>query len=69
MLQQKPTAMSIQGILTTIFARISVKHKWQSDFLYEMFDLIFSVQGRPPLAGVCNSGLLFIIYPLLSKHE
>lgn len=46
MLQQKPTAMSIQGILTTIFARISVKHKWQSDFLFELFDLIFSVQGR-----------------------
>jgi hypothetical protein len=38
--------MSIQRILTTIFARISVKHKWQSDFLYEMFVLIFSIQGR-----------------------
>jgi hypothetical protein len=38
--------MSIQGILTTIIARISVKHKWQSDFLCEIFDLIFSIQGR-----------------------
>lgn len=41
-----PTAMSIEKILTTIIARISVKHKWQSDFLYEIFDLIFSIQGR-----------------------
>lgn len=46
MLQQTKTAMSIQRILTTIFAIISVKHKWQSDFLRELFDLIFSIQGR-----------------------
>lgn len=38
--------MSIKEILTTIIARISVKHKWQADFLYEIFDLIFSIQGR-----------------------
>ena len=38
--------MSIKEILTTIIARISVKHKWQSDFLYEIFELIFSIQGR-----------------------
>ena len=38
--------MSIEKILTTIIVRITVKHKWQSDFLYEIFDLIFSIQGR-----------------------
>lgn len=38
--------MSIKEILTTIIARISVKHKWQSDFLYEIFALLFSIQGR-----------------------
>lgn len=44
--EAKPTAMSIQGILTTIFVRISVKHKWQADFLRELYELIFSIQGR-----------------------
>ncbi len=44
--EAKPTAMSIQSILTTIFARISVKHKWQADFLRELHELIFSIQGR-----------------------
>lgn len=38
--------MSIQEILTTIFGRITVKHKWQADFLTEIFVLIFSIQGR-----------------------
>ena len=38
--------MSIQKILTTIFGRITVKHKWQADFLTEVFILIFSIQGR-----------------------
>lgn len=38
--------MSIKQILTAIFARIDVKHKWQKDFLLELFELIFSIQGR-----------------------
>ena len=38
--------MSIKKILESIFAKISVKHKWQQDFLVELFDLIFSIQGR-----------------------
>lgn len=38
--------MSIKKILTTIIARISVQHKWQADFLYEIFELVFSIQGR-----------------------
>lgn len=38
--------MSIKKILTTIIARISVQHKWQSNFLGEIFELIFSIQGR-----------------------
>jgi hypothetical protein len=38
--------MSIKEILTTIIARISVQHKWQADFLCEIFELIFSIQGR-----------------------
>ncbi|MEL7123972.1 MAG: transposase [Bacteroidota bacterium] len=38
--------MSIKKILTTIIARISVQHKWQADFLYEIFALVFSIQGR-----------------------
>ena len=37
---------SIKEILDTIFARIDVRHKWQQDFLVEMFELIFSIQGR-----------------------
>ena len=37
---------SIKEILESIFARISVTHKWQQDFLLEMFELIFSIQGR-----------------------
>ena len=37
---------SIQWILLTIFGRIDVTHKWQQDFLLEMFELIFSIQGR-----------------------
>ena len=37
---------SIKKILETIFARISVRHKWQQDFLVEMFELIYSIQGR-----------------------
>ncbi len=37
---------SIKEILATIFARISVTHKWQQDFLTELFQLVFSVQGR-----------------------
>ena len=38
--------MSTEKILDSIFAKISVKHKWQQDFLVELFDLIFSIQGR-----------------------
>jgi len=30
----------------TIIARISVQHKWQADFLHEIFELVFSIQGR-----------------------
>lgn len=37
---------SIKQILESIFARISVTHKWQQDFLIELFQLVFSVQGR-----------------------
>lgn len=37
---------SIKKILDLIFARISVTHKWQQDFLVELFELIFSIQGR-----------------------
>lgn len=37
---------SIKEILRTIFARIDVKHKWQKDFILELFVLIFSIQGR-----------------------
>ena len=38
--------MSIKQILDSIFARIRVTHKWQQDFLVEMFELIYSIQGR-----------------------
>ena len=38
--------MRIKEILTAIFARIDVKHKWQQDFLLELFELIYSIQGR-----------------------
>ena len=38
--------MSIKKTLDSIFARISVTHKWQQDFLLELFELIFSIQGR-----------------------
>lgn len=38
--------MSIKEILKAIFARIDVKHKWQQDFLLELFVLIYSIQGR-----------------------
>jgi len=38
--------MSIKEILITIFARIDMKHKWQQDFLLELFELIYSIQGR-----------------------
>lgn len=38
--------MSIQEILTTIIARIDVKDKWQQTFLLELFELIYSIQGR-----------------------
>ena len=37
---------SIKEILNAIFAKISVKDKWQKDFLLELFVLIFSMQGR-----------------------
>ncbi|MEM6377990.1 MAG: transposase [Bacteroidota bacterium] len=37
---------SIKEILESIFARIDVTHKWQQDFLTELFQLVFSVQGR-----------------------
>ena len=37
---------SIKKILSSIFARIEVKHKWQQDFLIEIFELVFSIQGR-----------------------
>lgn len=37
---------SIKKILSSIFARIEVTHKWQQDFLVELFELIFSIQGR-----------------------
>ena len=42
---------SIKKILDSIFARISIKHKWQQDFLLELFTLIFSIQGR---VNYCN---------------
>lgn len=38
--------LSIKKILDTIFVRIAVTHKWQEDFLHELFELIFSIQGR-----------------------
>ena len=38
--------MSIKEILIAIIARIDVKHKWQQDFLLELFELIYSIQGR-----------------------
>jgi len=37
---------SIKNILTSIFAKNIVKHKWQADFLIELFELVFSIQGR-----------------------
>ena len=37
---------SIKKILASIFVRIDVKHKWQKDFLLELFGLIYSIQGR-----------------------
>lgn len=37
---------SIRNILTSIFAKNIVKHKWQADFLIELFGLVFSIQGR-----------------------
>jgi len=37
---------SIKEILSSIFGRIDVKHKWQKDFLLELFGLIYSIQGR-----------------------
>ena len=38
--------MSIKEILTAIIARIDVKHKWQRNFILELFELIYSIQGR-----------------------
>ncbi len=38
--------MSIKKILDSIFARITVKNKWQIEFLIELFELLFSIQGR-----------------------
>ncbi|MGK0308178.1 MAG: hypothetical protein ACI8RP_001136 [Urechidicola sp.] len=38
--------MSIKKILDSIFAIISVNHKWQQDFLAELFELMISIQGR-----------------------
>ena len=37
---------SIKEILVSIFARINVKNKWQAEFLIELFELLFSIQGR-----------------------
>jgi hypothetical protein len=37
---------SIKKILQSIIGRIEVKHKWQREFLVELFELIFSIQGR-----------------------
>lgn len=37
---------SIQEILLSIFAKIDLKHKWQKDFLLELFTLLYSIQGR-----------------------
>ncbi len=37
---------SIKKTLDTIFAKISVRHKWQLIFLLELFEVIFSIQGR-----------------------
>lgn len=37
---------SIQETLKLIFARINVINKWQQDFLFELFELVFSIQGR-----------------------
>jgi len=37
---------SIKKILESIFVRINVTHKWQANFLFELFELIFSIQGR-----------------------
>lgn len=38
--------MSIKSILDSIFAKNIGKHKWQVDFLLELFELVFSIQGR-----------------------
>lgn len=37
---------SIKQILDSIFAKNSVTHKWQQDFLVALFELIYSIQGR-----------------------
>lgn len=44
--QTKRPMKSIKKILDSIFVRINVTHKWQRDFLIELFELIFSKQGR-----------------------
>lgn len=38
--------MSISEILESIFAKIDVKNKWQQDFLFELLEIIFCIQGR-----------------------
>lgn len=43
--------MSIKKTLGSIFEKIEVKDKWQRIFLIELFELIFSIQGR---LNYCN---------------
>ena len=38
--------MSIKKTLGSIFEKIEVKDKWQRFFLIELFELVFSIQGR-----------------------
>ncbi len=43
--------MSIKKTLASIFVKIEVKDKWQRIFLTELFELVFSIQGR---INYCN---------------
>jgi len=42
---------SIKEILDSIFKKVKLKNKWQEKFMFELFDLIFAIQGR---ANFCN---------------
>jgi hypothetical protein len=37
---------SIKEILDTIFEKTGMKNKWQKKFLFELFELVFAIQGR-----------------------